>query len=237
MPNIVKLLRDYQQLKLEIDAEIHRLQLPPGTTAEQLAGLVTTAYEDGFTTGMNRKRGRKPGIKSKPPKSKPPAKKKKKRKLNPKLAALNLHRKVRRQIIETLGDRSLSRGQLVEQTGLDAETIHTCVQKEKGRWFITTPGYRWRVNPKHQASEEKLRKTRQKARKAVADGARPSFKRVIAKIMGKRTMGPKGVLDALKAGDPADIPESKNLLNYVNYTLCQYPETFERVGRGQYQVK
>jgi hypothetical protein len=223
MPKLTKKLRDFHTLGMEIKAELAQLQIE---SPEQLAALCVESFEDGFTTGLTRG-----GIKTKDPKTPPPKKRRKKRKISPKLAALNLHRKVRKQIIETLGERSMSRGQLEEATGLDAKTISACIQKEKGRWFIATPGHRWRVNPEHQRSEKKLRKTRQKARKAVANGDRMVFKAIIAKVMGKKTMGPKGVLEALKAKG-ADLPESKNLLNYVNYTLAQHTDVFERIGRG-----
>lgn len=238
MPKLTTKLRDFHTLGLEIRTELANRQLTP----TEVAALCVEAYEDGFMAGL-----RRGGAKSKAPtevapeakgvKAKPPKKKKKKRKISPKLAALNLHRKVCKQIVEAMGERSMSRGKLEEITGLDAETISTCIQKEKGRWFVATPGHRWKVNPEHQMSEAKLRKTRQKARKAVANGDREPFKRVVAKVMGKKVMGPKHVLDALAERDPASLPESKNLLNYINYTLAQHEDMFERIGRGQYRVR
>lgn len=227
MPKITKMLRDLHTLRSEIRTELARIQFE---SPEQLAALCVESYEDGFTAGMNRG-----GLKSKPPKDVPEAgpvkskptkkKRKRKRKISPGLAALNLHRKVRGKIVKALKKRSMSRGQLVEATGLDPELISECIQKEKGKWFLPTPGHRWMLHP-------------DMAAEAMGTGERrgSTFKAVIAGVMKRgKTHSPQEILALLQAEGVA--PDSKDPLSYVNHTLYRYQDMFERLGRGRYTVR
>jgi len=226
MPKLTKMLRDLHTLRLEIDAEIARQGLPPGTTPEQLAALTTEAYEEGFTTGMNRKRGRKPGLKSKPiPKSRKrrkPGPKPKAKDLSKK-EARNLHDRTRRAIIKTLGNKALTRGQIAEKSGLDPELVSTCIHSSRGV-FVQTAGHRWRV-----ANVEPARPPKDAPKKE-----RKPFKQVVAEVMGKRTMSAPEVVEALQA--KGRMPKSKRPVHYLHVTLANHQDTFERVEKGRYRV-
>ena len=216
MPRLTKMLRDLHTLRMEVDTEIARLGLPPGTTPEQLAALTTEAYEEGFTTGMNRKRGRKPGTK----KAKKPGPKPRKV-ADPKKATRNLHDRTRRAVLKTLGNKALTRGQISEQSGIDPEMVSTCLHKSRGV-FSQTAGHRWRaVNPERASTKTK-------------DGAKRPFKEVVAEVMGKRTMCAGEVVEALQA--KGLLPDSTQPEHYLSSTMAFHKDTFERVSRGQYRV-
>lgn len=232
-PKLTRMLRDLHQLRVDVQAELLRMQLE---SPEQLAALCVESFEDGFTTGMNRvkRSGPEPAPKKL---AKAKARKRKAKKAaspNPKREALRIHRKIREQLVEVLGDKELDRARLVKRTGLAPELITQCLTKERGVWFVTTPGHRWRVKPgavKHQA---KLSKTRQKSRKAVAHGQRPTMRDLVSGVMGKDVMSPGGIVERLQA--KGEMPESRDPKQYINYTLCHYTDRFKRVSRGKYQV-
>jgi len=228
---LTKMLRDFHTLRTDIRGELARLQLE---SPEQIAALCTEAFEEGFTVGI--KRGDQAPAEAPPKPRKKRRKSRAKRKAqarpDPKKAALRIHRKVRDTIVETLGVKSLTRGQIAEKSGLDPELVSQCIHREKGTLFVGTPGHRWKVDPKAQKSA--LDKRRQQGRKAVATGERPTFRDAIAKVMGRKVMRPQQVMELLVAADT--MPESKNPMHYVNYTLCHYKDTFQRVSRGKYRV-
>ncbi len=233
---LAKMLRELHQLRVDVQAELIRLQLE---SPEQLAALCVESFEDGFTTGMNRKveptKTKAEPRKRTKAKAKPRKKAKKAANPNPKREAARIHRKIRDQLVEVLGDKELDRARLVKRTELAPELITQCLVKERGVWFVTTPGHRWRVKPGAVNRQTKLDMTRRKSRTAVAHGQRPTMKDLVSGVMGKDVMSPGGIVERLQA--KGEMPESSNPKQYINYTLCHYKETFKRVGRGKYQVQ
>jgi hypothetical protein len=221
MPKLSTKLRDLHTLRLEVQAEIHQLQID---NPEQLAALCVEAFEDGFTLGMDRRRrAPKGGIKAKPPKGKRRKKPgpKPRKKADPKRAARNLQERTKRAIVKVLGNRSLTRGQIAEQSGIDPEMVSACLHKAKGTTFVETKGHRWKVNPKNPT-------------KGKGRNGQPLFKNVVAKAMGKRTMSAPEVAEMLAA--KGLMPESKRPAHYVSVTLTTASDTFERVEKGRYRV-
>ncbi len=95
--------------------------------------------------------------------------------------------------------------------------VSACLHKSKG--FVQTPGHRWRATKEAPKDPPKKR--------------RP-FKQVVAEVMGKRTMRAKEVVGILQS--KGLMPKSKRPSHYMNVTLANNTDTFERVDVGQYRV-